>query len=154
MVAHGASTSAQIAAGVRARRSAVDEELLAGRFVEAPTPEGGNPRARYWIDPAVTSQGVLPRPKGQRGRAAAMLAVLSDGRLHSREEIFAKAGRFFLTNNAASQLRALGHDVRMERVSGTVYGYRLAGRPAAPSALRVRQAPTKARSAVAYEEAA
>ena len=43
-------------------------------------------------------------------RADRMLAVLRDGREHSRQDIFDRAG-FMLTNNAASELRAQGHNV-------------------------------------------
>lgn len=56
-------------------------------------------------------------------RADRMLVVLGDGRPHSRREIFDRAG-FMLTNNAASELRAQGHDVRQWREKG-VYFYRL-----------------------------
>jgi len=55
-----------------------------------------------------------------------MLAVLSDGRAHSRDDIFRACGRFMLTNNAASELRACGYDVRHE-LQDRVHVYRLAG---------------------------
>jgi hypothetical protein len=51
-------------------------------------------------------------------RADLMLEVLSDGLPHSRQDIFAKAGCFFLTNNAASELRARGHVVEQSRKGG------------------------------------
>ena len=56
-------------------------------------------------------------------RADRMLEVLRDGRPHSRREIFDRAG-FMLTNNAASELRARGLDVRQWREDG-VYVYKL-----------------------------
>lgn len=61
-------------------------------------------------------------------RAAKMLEVLRDGRPHSRRELFECCG-FFLTNNAAAELREQGYDVRQERrrVNGdNVYFYSLA----------------------------
>lgn len=62
-------------------------------------------------------------------RAQKMLEVLRDGQLHSRREIFERAG-FMLTNNAAAELRAAGHKViqHRRRVNGdTVYFYQLFG---------------------------
>jgi hypothetical protein len=62
-------------------------------------------------------------------RALLMLEVLRDGRPHTRREIFDHAG-FLLTNNAASELRAMGYDVQQsrERVDGVnVYSYSLHG---------------------------
>ena len=62
-------------------------------------------------------------------RADKMLSVLRDGKPHSRRDIFDRIG-FLLTNNAAAELRAQGHDVRQsrEQVDGvTVYSYRLLG---------------------------
>lgn len=44
-------------------------------------------------------------------RADRLYSVLRDGRKHSRQEIFDAVG-YMLTNNAASELRARGHDVR------------------------------------------
>lgn len=43
-------------------------------------------------------------------RAQRMLSVLDDYRPHTRGDIFKRVG-FLLTNNAASELRAKGHDV-------------------------------------------
>lgn len=60
-------------------------------------------------------------------RADRMLAVLKDGREHSREEILHRSpGGFFLTNNAASDLRRRGYDVRY-RVKDGLRLYQLAG---------------------------
>ncbi len=146
LVAHGASTSNQIAAGIRARRAAIDEVLLSGPFVEAPTPEGANPRARHWTDAVGQSQAVLASPKGQT-RAAAMLAVLSDGRKHTRADIFKASGQFFLTNNAAAELRAQGYDVRKEQQGRHVIIYWLEPKRASVAAHRATRA--KARSAIA-----
>lgn len=47
-----------------------------------------------------------------------MLAALRSGRPMSRRCLFEHAGQFFLTNNAASELRARGFDVRMRREKG------------------------------------
>lgn len=51
-------------------------------------------------------------------RADKMLAVLQDGRKHTRHDIFRAAGEFFLTNNAASELRGRGVDVRHGKQDG------------------------------------
>lgn len=59
-------------------------------------------------------------------RADRMLEVLRDGRPHSRQEIFDRAG-FMLTNNAASELRARGLDVEQWQESRGVFVYRLLG---------------------------
>lgn len=61
-------------------------------------------------------------------RADRMLEVLRDGRPHTRRDLFDRCG-FFLTNNAAAELRARGYNVvqSRERVDGVViYSYRLA----------------------------
>jgi hypothetical protein len=58
-----------------------------------------------------------------------MLEVLRDGQRHSRRDLFERIG-YFLTNNAASELRAQGYDVEQtrENVNGdVVYYYRLRG---------------------------
>lgn len=62
-------------------------------------------------------------------RATRMLELLRDGQRHSRRDLFERCG-FFLTNNAASELRAEGHDIEQTRemVRGdVVYFYRLRG---------------------------
>ena len=62
-------------------------------------------------------------------RASRMLEVLRDGQRHSRRDLFERCG-FFLTNNAASELRAQGHDIEQTRemVNGdVVYFYLLRG---------------------------
>lgn len=63
-------------------------------------------------------------------RADAMLQVLQDGRPHSRREIFDAAGGYFLTNNAASELRARGYIIEHTRTK-SVDVYRLAAAAAA-----------------------
>lgn len=55
-------------------------------------------------------------------RAARMYQVLQDGRAHSRAELFEHGG-FYLTNNAAAELRAQGHAV--EHTVETVNGQRV-----------------------------
>lgn len=57
-------------------------------------------------------------------RADKLLAVLSDGREHSRHDVFEAYG-FMLTNNAAAELRARGYDVQHRRKDG-VDTYKLA----------------------------
>jgi hypothetical protein len=107
LLGHGPHTATDIAYGVCARRSDVDVVLAAGGFRRVPVPEGENPRARYFdLSPAV------PVPLRRGSRAAQMLRVLRDGKRHSREEILQLAGGFFLTNNAASELRRMGYDVQ------------------------------------------
>lgn len=58
-------------------------------------------------------------------RADKLLAVLQDGRAHSRQDVFDAYG-FCLTNNAASELRARGYDVEHRRKDG-LDTYRLVG---------------------------
>ncbi len=145
-LARGPATGAAIAMGIRVRRAVVDEALLAGPFVEAPAPEGANPRARHWQTAPISSQPV----PGGKTRAAAMLSVLADGRKRSRDEIFEAAGRFFLTNNAASELRAKGYDVRQGR-EGKLYVYWLVSARSSAAAARARRGASvsKPHSAVA-----
>lgn len=57
-------------------------------------------------------------------RADRMLEALADGERHSRHEIFALAGCFFLTNNAAAELRARGLEIEQTRDAEEFY-YRL-----------------------------
>lgn len=67
-------------------------------------------------------------------RADLLLSVLQDGREHSREDIVGKVG-FFLTNNAASELRARGINVT-HRVRDGLHVYSLSaatGDPLGPS---------------------
>ena len=76
--------------------------------------------------PAERANAVLPmRPRA--GRADRMLHVLKDGAWHSREEILALSpGPYFLTNNAASDLRKRGLVVEYELRRG-LRCYRLVG---------------------------
>lgn len=82
-----------------------------------PTP-GRSPRAKGYT---------LANGNGERSgavvtrvpnRAALMLEALRDGDWHSRHDIFYRAGRFFLTNNAAAELRARGFEVEHRRHQG------------------------------------
>ena len=57
-------------------------------------------------------------------RADLMLAALQDGEPKSRRELFERAGCFYLTNNAASELRARGYVIEQRR-DGDVYLYQL-----------------------------
>lgn len=61
-------------------------------------------------------------------RARMLLDALEDG-CATRHEIWAHAGRFFLTNNAASDLRRAGVDVVWDRESDS-YSLLDDGRPA------------------------
>lgn len=119
--AHGASTSNEIALGVRARRDDVDEVLAGDVFRRVAAPEGCSPRAVYFN----VSYLVPRRPARVVARADRMLEVLRDGRPHSREEIFERVG-FMLTNNAASELRDKGYDVE-HRVERRIHIYQLVG---------------------------
>lgn len=114
---NGPATVAQIALGIRARRADVQREATWGAFATAVRPEGANPRAVYY-----DLSRRVPPPASTKSRAAQMLEVLRDGRQHSRQEIFERVGRYFLTNNAASELRKQGYDVR-SGVLGGVYVY-------------------------------
>jgi hypothetical protein len=53
-----------------------------------------------------------------------MLAALEEGNWLSRQDLFRHAGTFYLTNNAASELRALGYNVEQRRREGK-YEYRV-----------------------------
>lgn len=55
-------------------------------------------------------------------RAARMYEVLRDGKPHSRRELH-EAGGYYMTNNAAAELRAQGHAV--EHTVETVNGERV-----------------------------
>jgi hypothetical protein len=66
-------------------------------------------------------------------RADKLHKILSDGRPHSRQEIFESVG-FMLTNNAASELRARGVDVE-HHVDNGLHIYRLAGSLQQPSSI-------------------
>lgn len=97
--------------GVRARRADVAAVLRGSGFEVAPRPEGTETRATYFVvsdrvpeDDAAT-RVLMPLRRGGKSRAERMAAVLADGRWHSRREIWEAAGGFFLTNNAAAELR-------------------------------------------------
>lgn len=118
---NGPQTATQIATGVRARRDDVDDVLAGEIFRRVPPPVGCNPRATYFS----LSYLVPARPARVVNRGDKMLKVLRDGRWHSRQEIFEAEG-FFLTNNAASELRSRGYKIEQRRERG-VYIYRLVG---------------------------
>lgn len=119
----GTSTANEIAFGVRARRDDVDEVLKGDAFRRVPPPDGCSPRAAYFN----LSHLVPAHPTGTVSRADRMLEVLRDGRPHSRHEIFEAAGGFFLTNNAASELRCKrGLNIVQRRERGNVV-YQLVG---------------------------
>lgn len=117
---HGTSTASAIALGVRARRDDVDDVLTGDAFRRVPTPVGCSPHAFYFN----LSYLVPAPPTNTVNRAERMLEVLRDGRPHSRQEIFEAAGGFFLTNNAASELRKQGYEISQRRERG-VYVYQL-----------------------------
>lgn len=108
LLRHGAHTAKQIAAAIRARRADVDVILAEPVFSVAPTPDGALPRATYFD----VSHRV---PRSQRARADVMLDVLRDNRAHSRSELWEAGGGFFLTNNAAAELRHRGFGVVYDR---------------------------------------
>lgn len=117
---HGASTANEIALGVRARRHDVEQVLAGDRFRLVERPDGAHHRSVYFnLSPSV------PKRLGPKSRAQALLDVLEDGRRYRREDIFRITERFFLTNNAAAELRAAGYDVRHEQ-DGDVHIYWLA----------------------------
>ena len=57
-------------------------------------------------------------------RADLLLSCLRDGTPWTRRDIFEHTGQFFLLNNAASELRERGLDVRWSR-SGSLHLYQL-----------------------------
>ena len=66
-------------------------------------------------------------------RAERLYRVLKDGRTYSRLEIFERVG-FMLTNNAASELRAIGFNVEHRKEQGNdVYQLVLGEAPEPPS---------------------
>lgn len=109
---HGASSSKVIAKGVRARRVDVDRVLASDRFRRVSPPAGVSPRTVLYV--VGTRRDKLP------ARAARMLSVLADGHGHSRVDIVAEASINY-PNNAASELRAAGYDVRTRYLDGEVF---------------------------------
>jgi hypothetical protein len=77
-------------------------------------------------------------------RADLMRHTLRSGDWRSRHEIFRDAGQFFLTNNAASELRARGFTVEQRRKRGE-FQYRIA-EPLLPSSSAQRPAGDSDRS--------
>jgi hypothetical protein len=110
LVANGPATSPEIALAVRARRTDVDRALAEGPFTRAGRPDGTSGRGKYW-----NASQLVRVPRGGKSREALMLDVLRDGRWHSRRDLWDAAGKFFLTNNAAAELRRKGHNVVYDR---------------------------------------
>lgn len=115
LAAHGPATAPEIALGVRARRADVDALLAGGGFCQVDRPEGAHPYSVYFA-----ASRRVPRVT-ERSRAGVLLSILRDGAWHSRDEILRLAGRTFLTNNAAAELRRADFDVRYS----SSRGYRL-----------------------------
>lgn len=115
LLEHGPAQAKTIAVGVRARKAEVAAVLAQDGFSQAERPGGTHPQSEWWI-----ASRRVPRVT-EGSRAARLLSILSDGEWHSRGDILVRAGRSFLTNNAAAELRAAGHDV----VYKPVRGYRL-----------------------------
>ena len=127
---NGASTANAVALGVCARRDDVDEVLKGETFKRVPAPFGCSPKATYFS----LSYLVPARPTRAASRADRMLEVLRDGRPHSRQEIFEAAGGYFLTNNAASEIRKQ-HGLEVEhRVERGIHIYQLASTSGEPEA--------------------
>jgi hypothetical protein len=123
---NGAATRTEIALGVGARRADVDVLLVSGGFSRVDAPEGRSTRGKFW-----NLSEAVPARRGGKSCAERMLDVLRDGKWHSRTEIFVAAGGFFLTNNAASELRTKhGVNIEFGYGKGQVPQYRLA-QPAA-----------------------
>lgn len=118
LLAAGPKTASEIALGVRARRDDVDEVLAGGGFMRVAHPDGASPRGVYF---GVSER--VPRARSAASRRADLLLdILCDGRRHSRHEIWSLTEEYFLTNNAASELRRRGHTVVYERADDS---YRL-----------------------------
>jgi hypothetical protein len=58
-----------------------------------------------------------------------MLAALEDGEWHERQEILSHSERFYLTNNAAAELRAKGYTIEHVKRGRDEDWYLLAARP-------------------------
>jgi hypothetical protein len=142
LVEHGASTVPQVASGVRARQAEVRAVVTQEGFSLADPPAGATPHGIYYV-----SSRLVPRI-AEGSRAAVLLGILADGEWHGRAEILAEAGRAFLTNNAAAELRRAGHVVEFSAKSG----YRLVSLAApevSPSPLSASGAASETRERVA-----
>lgn len=82
-----------------------------GGFMRVAHPDGASPRGAYF---GVSEDVPSSRSTASR-RADLLLEILRDGRSHSRDEIWRLTEAFFLTNNAASELRRRGHTVIYDR---------------------------------------
>lgn len=115
----------EIARGVHARTSEVRRILkMDERFIASKTWLDGVTAVLYQFTPGNQADGRGRAEKAkQLSRAARLYSVLRDGRVHSRQEIFERIG-YELTNNAASELRKLGHIVHHSQI-GRVHCYQL-----------------------------
>jgi hypothetical protein len=122
LLANGPSTAPEIALGLRARRVDIDRVLSSSNgFERVSAPEGVTGRGKYW-----NASQLVPMRRGGKSRSAQMLDVLRDGKWHTRYDIFNATGRYFLTNNAATELRAAGYSIEFGWGDGRVPQYRLA----------------------------
>ena len=135
LLEHGPSRVKDIAVGVRARRDVVADLLTQEPFTQVERPEGAHPHSVYHS----VSLRVPRITEGSRGWL--LLSILQDGAWHGRDEIFEAAGRSFLTNNAAAELRRAGHAVEYS----ARHGYRLVSL-AAPEGVEAALPPSGAAS--------
>ena len=124
---HGPHTAAEIAAGIRARRDAVDDWLRTSAFVTSERPVGANPRAIYWQ----SSQAVPRRQAGTPTHKERVLMLLSDGRPHRSSEGY-RLG--VMLHSRVADLRRDGHLIECWN-EGRDYVYQLKGSlvPPAPA---------------------
>lgn len=105
---HGAARAREIAAALRARLAKVMVVLAQEGFSQAERPVGAHPHSVYWV----------ASRRFPQSRSGLLLSILQDGEWHAREAILARAGRSFLTNNAAYELRRAGYGVEYSAKAG------------------------------------
>lgn len=105
---HGPARAKEIAAGIRARLAEVMAVLDQDGFSQAERPAGAHPHSVYWV----------ASRRFPQSRSGLLLSILQDGEWHTRAMIFERAGRSFLTNNAAAELRAAGHVIEYSAKAG------------------------------------